>query len=78
MDAREDLPKISVETEQDWRRLQQNISTAFLGRLDVELQAQGVSHDMETFLPHTNQVSEHLLFKRDVLKAVSSLIPFLQ
>jgi len=49
MDAREDLPKISVETEQDWRRLQRNISTGFLGRLDMELQAQGASHDMDTF-----------------------------
>ncbi|OAX33582.1 hypothetical protein K503DRAFT_700176 [Rhizopogon vinicolor AM-OR11-026] len=60
MDAREDLPKISVETEQDWRRLQRNISTAFLGRLDMELQAQGASHDMDTFLPHMNQFLDTL------------------
>ncbi|OJA08225.1 hypothetical protein AZE42_09392 [Rhizopogon vesiculosus] len=60
MDAREDLPKISVETEQDWRRLQRNISTAFLGRLEVELQAQGASHDIDTFLPHMNQFLDTL------------------
>ncbi|KAG2149202.1 hypothetical protein DEU56DRAFT_729296 [Suillus clintonianus] len=58
MDAREDLPKISVETEQDWRRLQRNISTAFLDRLDLELESQGTSQDRETFLPHINQVSK--------------------
>jgi predicted ATPase with chaperone activity len=56
MDVREDLPKISVETEQDWRRLQRNISTAFLDRLDLELESQGVSQDRESFLPHINQV----------------------
>ncbi|KAJ8592579.1 hypothetical protein M405DRAFT_859613 [Rhizopogon salebrosus TDB-379] len=60
MDAREDLPKISVETEQDWRRLQRNISTAFLGRLDLELQSQGASHDIDTFLPHMNQFLDTL------------------
>jgi hypothetical protein len=58
MDVREDLPKISVETEQDWRRLQRNISTAFLDRLDLELESQGVSQDRESFLPHINQVRE--------------------
>jgi hypothetical protein len=71
MDAREDLPKISVETEQDWRRLQRNISTAFLGRLDLELQSQGASHDIDTFLPHMNQVSGYFSFRRGILKTVS-------
>jgi hypothetical protein len=60
MDAREDLPKISVETEQDWRRLQRNISTAFLDRLDLELESQGVSQDRESFLPHINQFLDTL------------------
>ncbi|KAG0705246.1 hypothetical protein DFH29DRAFT_908351 [Suillus ampliporus] len=60
MDAREDLPKISVETEQDWRRLQRNISTAFLGRFDLELQSQGASQDKDTFLPHINQFLDTL------------------
>ncbi|KAG1754183.1 hypothetical protein EDB19DRAFT_1665159 [Suillus lakei] len=60
MDAREDLPKISVETEQDWRRLQRNISTAFLGRLDLELESQGASQDRESFLPHINQFLDTL------------------
>ncbi|KAG1756211.1 uncharacterized protein EDB91DRAFT_147 [Suillus paluster] len=60
MDAREDLPKISVETEQDWRRLQRNISTAFLGRLDLELQSQDASQDRDTFLPHINQFLDTL------------------
>ncbi|KAG2066134.1 hypothetical protein BDR04DRAFT_1059771 [Suillus decipiens] len=60
MDAREDLPKISVETEQDWRRLQRNISTAFFDRLDLELESQGVSQDRELFLPHINQFFDTL------------------
>lgn len=60
MDAREDLPKISVETEQDWRRLQRNISTAFFDRLDLELESQGVGQDRELFLPHINQFLDTL------------------
>jgi hypothetical protein len=49
-----------VETEQDWRRLQRNISTAFLDRLDLELESQGVSQDRESFLPHINQFLDTL------------------
>ncbi|KAG2029574.1 hypothetical protein BDR03DRAFT_975725 [Suillus americanus] len=49
MDAREDLPKIS-----------RNISTAFLDRLDLELESQGVSQDRESFLPHINQFLDTL------------------
>lgn len=68
MDAREDLPKISVETEQDWRRLQRNLSTAFVSRLDLELQSQGASHNRDAFLSYTDQVSKYFSLERDMLK----------
>ena len=56
MDAREDLPKVSIETEQDWRRIQRNLSNAFLERLDKELEARGWTGDKDELLPHANQV----------------------
>lgn len=56
MDAREDLPKVSIETEQDWRRIQQNLSVALLARLDTELESHGQSGDRDALLPHAHQV----------------------
>ncbi|KAF9228542.1 hypothetical protein BS17DRAFT_744416 [Gyrodon lividus] len=60
MDAREDLPKVSIETEQDWRRIQQNMSTALSTRLDLELESHGQSGDKDVLLPHIHQFLEHL------------------
>jgi len=56
MDAREDLPKVSIETEQDWRRIQQNLSAAFFARLDAELESHGQPGDRDALLPHVYQV----------------------
>ena len=66
MDAREDLPKVSIETEQDWRRIQRNLSNAFLERLDRELETRGWTGDKDELLPHTNQVRR---FKQKHLSA---------
>ncbi|KAF8841152.1 hypothetical protein BDN67DRAFT_1010850 [Paxillus ammoniavirescens] len=60
MDGREDLPKVSIDTEQDWRRVQRNLSTALLARLDREL-AHEQSGDEGTLLPHIHQFLESLL-----------------
>lgn len=57
MDAREDLPKVSIETEQDWKRIQRNLSDAFFERLDQALELRGHSAtDRDELLPHANQV----------------------
>ncbi|KAF9233932.1 hypothetical protein BU15DRAFT_79630 [Melanogaster broomeanus] len=60
MDAREDLPKVSIETEQDWRRIQENLSTALLARLDLELESHGQSRDKDALLPHIHHFLESL------------------
>ncbi|KIK91654.1 hypothetical protein PAXRUDRAFT_830657 [Paxillus rubicundulus Ve08.2h10] len=59
MDGREDLLMVSIETEQDWRRIQQNISTALLARLDRQL-ATEQSGDKGVLLPHIHQFLESL------------------
>lgn len=61
MDAREDLPKVSIETEQDWRRIQQTLSAALLARLDTELEFHGQSSDKDALLPHVHQVNSQWL-----------------
>ncbi|KAF8556821.1 hypothetical protein OG21DRAFT_526564 [Imleria badia] len=60
MDAREDLPKVSLETEQDWRRVQQNLSVALLARLEAELESHGQASDKDALLPHVHQFLENL------------------
>lgn len=57
MDVREDLPKVSIETEQDWRRIQQNLSAALLAHMDTELETHGQSGDKDALLPYVHQVS---------------------
>ena len=54
MDAREDLPKVSIETEQNWKRIQRNSSNAFLERLDKELETRGRTGDKDELLPQSN------------------------
>ncbi|KAL4064757.1 hypothetical protein V8B97DRAFT_1288537 [Scleroderma yunnanense] len=60
MDAREDLPKVSIETEQDWKRIQRNLSNALFERLDKELEVRGQSADKDALLPHANLFLETL------------------
>lgn len=61
MDAcREDLPKVSIETEQDWKRIQNNLSEALSARLDKELESRGNPGDKEAILPHIDQFLETL------------------
>ncbi|KAH7921479.1 hypothetical protein BV22DRAFT_728056 [Leucogyrophana mollusca] len=56
MDApREDLPRISFESLQDWKRVQNNLETALRARVDRELAARGLSSDEDKFLPHISQ-----------------------
>ncbi|KAH7911443.1 hypothetical protein BJ138DRAFT_1085583 [Hygrophoropsis aurantiaca] len=55
MDAREDLPRISFESLQDWNRVQNNLATALRSRLNKELDDQGLPRDEDKFLPHINQ-----------------------
>lgn len=60
MDTREDLPKVSIETEQDWRRIQHNLSDALLARLEAEIESHGQTGDKDALLPHVHQViSQH-------------------
>ncbi|OBZ75487.1 hypothetical protein A0H81_04700 [Grifola frondosa] len=58
MDAqREDLPRISVETLQDWRRIKANFSSAVFEALDEQLAASRSSLANKEFVDRTFEIS---------------------
>ncbi|KAI0637342.1 hypothetical protein C8Q77DRAFT_1207408 [Trametes polyzona] len=52
---REDLPRISVETLDDWRRIKRNYTIAALTALDEQLAGNDSSEDREVLLAHLHR-----------------------
>ncbi|KAI8998973.1 hypothetical protein BD414DRAFT_454287 [Trametes punicea] len=52
---REDLPRISVETLDDWRRIKRNYTIAALTALDEQLSDGSSSEDREVLLAHLHR-----------------------
>lgn len=55
-DDREDLPRISVDSIQEWRRIKSNYLSAAIAQLDEQLEASGRIAERETFLAHLTEV----------------------
>ncbi|KZT28640.1 hypothetical protein NEOLEDRAFT_1129489 [Neolentinus lepideus HHB14362 ss-1] len=56
MDAtREDLPRISIETLQDWRRIKYNYERALMQALDERLVASGLAQEREALVPYISE-----------------------
>ncbi|OCH95202.1 hypothetical protein OBBRIDRAFT_878275 [Obba rivulosa] len=55
MDQREDIPRVSVDSLQDWQRIRENYTTAALEALDTELAASGPSQDKDLLLQHLHR-----------------------
>lgn len=53
---REDLPRISADTIQDWQRVKSNYKNALVTSVDDRLAAQGLSKERELVLLHLDQV----------------------
>ncbi|TFK55341.1 hypothetical protein OE88DRAFT_1622798 [Heliocybe sulcata] len=53
--AREDLPRVSIETLQDWRRMKHNYESALLQAFEERLAASGLTHEREALLPYINE-----------------------
>ena len=57
---REDLPRISVETLDDWRRIKRNYTLAALSALEEQLAGSNASpEDRKVLLAHVHKVSEN-------------------
>ncbi|KAI0648217.1 hypothetical protein C8Q79DRAFT_1008567 [Trametes meyenii] len=52
---REDLPRISVETLDDWRRIKRNYTIAALTALDEQLSGNNSTQDREVLLAHLHR-----------------------
>lgn len=55
--GREDLPRITVDSITDWRRIQASYTASAIKQLDEQLAANGLSHEREAHLAHLNAVS---------------------
>ena len=53
---REDLPRISVETLDDWRRIKRNYTLAALTALDEQLSGNNSAEDRQVLLAHLHRV----------------------
>jgi len=55
-DTREDLPRVSVGTFPDWRRIEGNYKRAALDALDSHITENGLESEREAMLVHMNKV----------------------
>ena len=53
---REDLPRISVETLDDWRRIKRNYTVAALAALEEQLSGNNSEEDRQVLLAHLHRV----------------------
>jgi len=52
---REDIPRVSVDSLQDWQRIRENYTNAALAALDVELAASSSSSERDLLLQHLHR-----------------------
>ncbi len=57
---REDIPRISVETLDDWRRIKRNYTRAALAALDEQLTPDDSQEDRQLLLAHLHHVCHPL------------------
>ncbi|RDB21544.1 Kinetochore protein mis14 [Hypsizygus marmoreus] len=55
MDSREELPRVSVGSVQDWQRLKINYKNAALARLEEHVVAYGLNTERDVLVASTNQ-----------------------
>lgn len=59
--VRDDLPRVSLESIQDWHRIKENVNSAALVTLESKLAERGLTNQRHILLPHLKQVSRFLL-----------------
>ncbi|PAV22349.1 hypothetical protein PNOK_0230600 [Pyrrhoderma noxium] len=55
---KDELPRVSIDTFQDWMRIKSNIKIASEATLDAKLAQLGILHQRDIFLAHLNQFNE--------------------
>lgn len=55
-DIRDDLPRVSIDSLQDWQRIQRALDSAASVALEGILKQHGLSDQSSVFIPHLMQV----------------------
>jgi len=56
MENREELPRVSLESIQDWQKMRANYKEAALTSLRAQISARGVAKEQDALLAHLEQV----------------------
>jgi hypothetical protein len=56
-ESREDIPRISIDSLQDWRRIKAKFSKAILEQFDQAIRQSGLESERAALLPHVQQVA---------------------
>jgi len=57
MESREDIPRISVDSVQDWQRLRANYKNAAMHQLNAQVAANSLDSDKAALEAHMNAAS---------------------
>ena len=56
MENREDIPRVSVDSAQDWRQIRSNYEKAALSKLEEQVMLRGIMAEKEVIQLHLQQV----------------------
>ncbi|KAF8479033.1 hypothetical protein DFH94DRAFT_693414 [Russula ochroleuca] len=62
-ESREEIPRISIDSLQDWHRMKAKFSKAVLEQFDQTIRQSGLESERTSLLPHVQQVPIDRLFK---------------
>jgi hypothetical protein len=73
-ESREEIPRISIDSLRDWRRIKANFSKAVLEQFDQAIRQSGLESEREAHLPHVQQVPIDCSFEVRISSHLLSLL----
>lgn len=61
MENREDIPRVSVDSVQDWKQVRGNYEKAALSKLEEQVMLRGITAEKEAVKAHLQQVCTSIL-----------------
>jgi hypothetical protein len=58
MENRDELPRVSISSVQDWQKARSNYKEAALSKLREMVSSKGPAHEYDAILVHLEQVSQ--------------------
>ncbi len=66
MENREDIPRVSVDSAQDWRQIRSNYEKAVLSKLEEQVMLRGIMTEKEAIQLHLQQVCIGTLHEKNI------------